>query len=68
MKALLYDRSYVDEEGDTMERIVKSVIWLLMAFMFGIAIGMYYGGVAANQQIREQMVLKDQFVMQRFSQ
>ena len=68
MKALLYKHASVDEEGDSMERIVKSVIWLLIAFMFGIAIGLYCGGVAANQHIREQMALKDQFVMQRFSQ
>jgi len=50
-----------------MER-VEYVIWLLIAFMFGITIGLYCGGVAVKQQLREQMVLKDHFVMQRFSE
>jgi uncharacterized protein YneF (UPF0154 family) len=68
MKALLYDRSRVDEEGDAMERVVKYVIWLLIALMFGITIGLYCGGVAAKHQFKEQMAIKDQFVMQQLSE
>jgi len=68
MKALLYDQSRVDEEGDAMERVVKYAIWLLIAFMFGITVGLYCGGAAAKHQVTEQMAMKDQFVMQPLSE
>ena len=50
-----------------MER-VDYVIWLLIAFMFGITVGLYYASVAARRQLKETMVMMDHFVMQRFSE
>lgn len=51
-----------------MERVIKYVMWLLIAFMLGITIGVYFGGVTAKQHIAEQMAIKDNFVTQQFSE
>jgi hypothetical protein len=67
MKALHYDEYRNERKGDPMERVVTSVLWLLIAFMLGITIGLYCGAVTAKHQFQETMILKDHFVAGRLS-
>jgi hypothetical protein len=66
MKHSLYDRGRTEKEGDAM-KIIGNAIWLLLAFMLGVSVGLYWGGSTVKQQLREAQAMKDQFLVEQFS-
>lgn len=55
-----------EKRGITVKGI-KNMMWLLIAFMLGVTVGLYWGGMTVKQQIREAQAMKDQFVVGGFS-
>lgn len=55
------------KEGVAMERM-KNIIWLLIAFMLEVIVGLYWGGMTVKQQFQEVQAMREQFLIERFSQ
>ena len=53
-------------DGIAMEGI-KNIIWLLIAFMLGVTVGLYWGGMTVKQQFKEMQTMREQFVVEPFS-
>lgn len=48
-------------------KIVENVIWLLIAFILGITVGLYWGGKSVKQQLQDAQAMKDHFLVEQFS-
>jgi uncharacterized protein YneF (UPF0154 family) len=48
-------------------KIIKNAMWLLVAFMFGISVGLYWAGVTVKQELQEARAMNDQFLAEQFS-
>jgi hypothetical protein len=54
-------------ERGTVEGI-KNIMWLLIAFILGVTVGLYWGGMTVKQQFQEMQTMKEQFVMESLSE
>jgi hypothetical protein len=47
-----------------MKKIEQS-IWLLIIFILGVTVGLYWGGMTVKHRLQEAQAMKDQFLVER---
>ena len=67
MNESIYKSMVLNKREGMVTEVIKNIIWLLIAFMLGVTVGLYWGGMTVKQQFKEMQTMREQFVVEPFS-